>query len=246
MAICKRRFLTLACAAVLVASCSDNGSDPDAALDVDAVSDSGVDADGDPDTPDEPAQYDDGDGGTGGDDASDPGWDAGEPDGDAGPADDGYDEEDGEDGDDGDAGITDQGSDPGQDAGGDTPVEECISGDGICPEGCLANEDLDCPVLEVRILVNNFCQITVDPPVFGVPAGTGFYVKWINLAASDYPVDIIKVDAFNQVPLVLDLGPGESWFDDIREWCDIFTGTFYFKIDAYCEEYDLDIDCAAK
>lgn len=98
---------------------------------------------------------------------------------------------------------------------------------------------------DVTILVDNFCNVTATPASIGVPMGTAFTVNWINSGASDSEVDIAKIDQFNQVPIVIGLEVGNSYHDNIREWCGaIFTGTFSFRITGCFDPYYLDVDCA--
>ncbi|HEY1098625.1 MAG TPA: hypothetical protein VGF99_06840, partial [Myxococcota bacterium] len=74
---------------------------------------------------------------------------------------------------------------------------------------------------------------------------TSFFAHFTNLSSSDIATDIAKIDAFNSVPLVLDLEPGETFEDDIRRWCGQERGTFSFRFDpcgAAVLSY-LDVDC---
>jgi hypothetical protein len=98
---------------------------------------------------------------------------------------------------------------------------------------------------DVVIVVDNFCNVTTTPATIGVPMGTAFTVNWINSAASDSEVDIAKIDQFNQVPIVIGLEIGNSYHDNIREWCgNLFSGTFSFRITGCFDPHYLDVDCA--
>lgn len=98
-------------------------------------------------------------------------------------------------------------------------------------------------VLTVRITASNTCKISTDPPSYAVPAGSTFTVNWINSGASSYEVDVVKRDAHNLVPIVLGLEPGNSYHDTIRNWCGLFTGTFWFRISTACDTYEIPVDC---
>ena len=82
--------------------------------------------------------------------------------------------------------------------------------------------------LDVGINCHNDCTLIANPASIAVPAGTKFTVNWINTGDTD--CDVAKIDQFNQVPIVLGLEPGTSYYDSIREWCGPFTGTFEFRI----------------
>lgn len=99
------------------------------------------------------------------------------------------------------------------------------------------------PMFAVDIYVHHTCDVSTTPASISVPAGSTFTVNWVNSSSSASPVDVAKIDAYNTVPIVLDLGAGESYHDDIREWCGIFTGTFSFRITGCYEPYYLDVDC---
>lgn len=99
-------------------------------------------------------------------------------------------------------------------------------------------------VLDVLVTVANNCNVQTQPPAFNVPGGTSFTVRWTNSAASAAPVDIAKIDPFNQVPIVLDLKPGEKIHDSVRAWCGaLFMGTFSFRITGCNQPYLMPIDC---
>jgi hypothetical protein len=82
--------------------------------------------------------------------------------------------------------------------------------------------------LDLGINCHNDCTLIANPPSIAVTAGTKFTVNWINTGDTD--CDVAKIDQFNQVPIVLGLEPGTSYYDSIREWCGPFTGTFEFRI----------------
>jgi hypothetical protein len=82
--------------------------------------------------------------------------------------------------------------------------------------------------LDVGINCHNDCTLIANPASIAVPTGTKFTVNWINTGDTD--CDVAKFDQFNQVPIVLGLEPGTSYYDSIREWCGPFTGTFDFRI----------------
>jgi hypothetical protein len=91
---------------------------------------------------------------------------------------------------------------------------------------------LDAPAfpykLDLGINCHNDCTLIANPASIAVPAGTKFTVNWINTGDTD--CDVAKIDQFNQVPIVLGLEPGTSYYDSVREWCGPFTGTFDFRI----------------
>jgi len=82
--------------------------------------------------------------------------------------------------------------------------------------------------LDLHINCRNDCVLIANPASIAVPAGTEFTVNWIN--TGDTECDVAKVDQFNQVPIIIGLEPGTSYYDSIREWCGAFTGTFSFRI----------------
>lgn len=98
-------------------------------------------------------------------------------------------------------------------------------------------------VLTVRITASNTCKISTDPPSYAVTAGSTFTVNWVNSGTSSYEVDVAKRDAFNLVPIVLGLEPGNSYHDTIRQWCGAFTGTFWFRISTACDTYEIPVSC---
>ncbi len=87
--------------------------------------------------------------------------------------------------------------------------------------------------------------MTATPSSIAVPPGTGFYARFTNLASSDIATNIDKIDRFNQVPLVIDLEPGQVFEDDIRQWCGIERGTFSFRFNPCGAALFtfLDVDC---
>ncbi|HEY4241241.1 MAG TPA: hypothetical protein VGM88_15570 [Kofleriaceae bacterium] len=97
-------------------------------------------------------------------------------------------------------------------------------------------------VLDMHLDCHNDCTLIANPPSIAVTAGTGFQVNWIN--TGDTPCDVAKIDEFNQVPIVLDLEPGDSYFDSVRTWCGtLFTGTFEFRIDICTLPSYIDVNC---
>lgn len=99
-------------------------------------------------------------------------------------------------------------------------------------------------VLDVRIDCHNTCVLTAMPPRIDVPTGTAFEVNWINVG--DTECDVAKVDAFNQVPIIIGLEPGTSYHDTVREWCGaLFTGTFNFRVSICTIHSYIPVDCSA-
>jgi hypothetical protein len=99
-------------------------------------------------------------------------------------------------------------------------------------------------VLDVRIDCHNTCVLTANPAAINVSAGTGFQVNWINVGDTD--CDVAKIDQFNQVPIVLGLEPGTSYFDSVRTWCGPqFTGTFEFRISICTLPSYIPVNCGA-
>jgi hypothetical protein len=82
--------------------------------------------------------------------------------------------------------------------------------------------------LDLHINCRNDCVLVANPSSISVPAGTEFTVNWINTGDTD--CDVAKIDQFNQVPIVIGLEPGTSYYDSIRKWCGSFTGTFDFRV----------------
>ena len=106
---------------------------------------------------------------------------------------------------------------------------------------------LDAPAfpykLDVGINCHNDCTLIANPASIAVPSGTKFTVNWINTGDTD--CDVAKIDQFNQVPIVLGLEPGTSYYDSIREWCGPFTGTFEFRISICTIPSYIPVNCAA-
>lgn len=98
------------------------------------------------------------------------------------------------------------------------------------------------PVYDVRVLADGACSdLSFDPPSIRVPSGSRFTVRWINATGCTD----IDIDKDGTVPIVIGLEPGASYHDTVREWCGIFTGTFFFR--AYYSAtfpYYLDVDCS--
>jgi len=97
--------------------------------------------------------------------------------------------------------------------------------------------------LDLRINCHNDCTLIANPPSIAVPAGTQFTVNWINTGDTD--CDVAKIDQFNQVPIVLGLEPGNSYWDSVREWCGQFTGTFEFQISICTIPSYIPVNCGA-
>jgi hypothetical protein len=97
--------------------------------------------------------------------------------------------------------------------------------------------------LDVQINCHNDCVLIANPSSIAVPAGTKFTVNWIN--TGDTECDVAKVDQFNQVPLIIGLEPGTSYYDSIREWCGPFTGTFKFRVTICTIHSYIPVDCDA-
>jgi hypothetical protein len=83
--------------------------------------------------------------------------------------------------------------------------------------------------------------LIADPSSITVPAGTEFTVNWIN--TGDTECDVAKIDQFNQVPIVIGLEPGTSYYDSVREWCGQFTGTFDFRVTICTIHSYIPVDC---
>lgn len=123
------------------------------------------------------------------------------------------------------------------DAAGDGPVA-----DAKLVDAPVATIDAFPAVLDVKLDCHNDCTLHATPPSISVMAGTGFEVNWINVG--DTACDVAKIDQFNQVPIVLDLEPGESYHDTVRTWCGAqFTGTFEFRIDICTLPSYIPVDC---
>jgi hypothetical protein len=139
----------------------------------------------------------------------------------------------------GDAGERADASSTGDDASGDGAT----SGDGAVPDATSTGPDAFPGVLDVRINCRNDCVLIADPASIGAPAGTEFEANWINVG--DTECDVAKVDAANQVPIILGLQPGTSYHDDVHRWCGIFTGTFDFRVSICTIHSYIPVDCNA-
>lgn len=95
--------------------------------------------------------------------------------------------------------------------------------------------------LDLKINCRNDCVLIADPSSITVPAGTEFTVNWIN--TGDTECDVAKIDQFNQVPIVIGLEPGTSYYDSVREWCGQFTGTFDFRVTICTIHSYIPVDC---
>ena len=106
---------------------------------------------------------------------------------------------------------------------------------------------LDAPAfpykLNLGINCHNDCTLIANPASIAVPAGTKFTVNWINTGDTD--CDVAKIDQFNQVPIIIGLEPGTSYYDSIREWCGPFTGTFSFRISICTIPSYIPVNCGA-
>ena len=143
-----------------------------------------------------------------------------------------------DDGEAGGASTTGPGSDGGDDSDG------TAAGGSTTSTGDTTGGAQEPGVLEVTIFADDTCEIATDPASITVPLGTEFTVRWINAASSDVEVDVTKIDAFNAVPIILGLPPGDDHHDDIRQWCgELFTGTFSFRIASCYEPHDLPVNC---
>ncbi|MEO8701179.1 MAG: hypothetical protein ABI867_14105 [Kofleriaceae bacterium] len=96
-------------------------------------------------------------------------------------------------------------------------------------------------VLDLRIDCHNDCVLVANPAAIAVAAGTAFEVNWINVG--DTECDVAKIDAFNQVPIIIGLEPGTSYHDDVRQWCGQFTGTFQFRVSICTLPSFIPVDC---
>jgi hypothetical protein len=97
--------------------------------------------------------------------------------------------------------------------------------------------------LDLGINCHNDCTLIANPASIAVLAGTKFTVNWIN--TGDTECDVAKIDQFNQVPIIIGLEPGTSYYDSIREWCGPFTGTFSFRVSICTIPSYIPVDCGA-
>ena len=97
--------------------------------------------------------------------------------------------------------------------------------------------------LDLGINCHNDCTLIANPASIAVPAGTKFTVNWINTGDTD--CDVAKIDQFNQVPIIIGLEPGTSYYDSIREWCGPFTGSFSFRVTICTIHSYIPVDCGA-
>jgi plastocyanin len=105
-------------------------------------------------------------------------------------------------------------------------------------------DDLADGILDITIVAHNDCTFSFDPASITVPTGTEFTVNWISAATSEVNIDVAKIDAFNAVPIILDMEPGTSYHDEVRVWCgDLFTGTFDFEITSCFDPQYIPVDC---
>jgi hypothetical protein len=125
----------------------------------------------------------------------------------------------------------------------DAGADGATSIDGPAPDAPPTGPDAFPAVLDVRIDCRNDCVLVADPASIAVPAGTEFEVNWINVG--DTECDVAKVDAANQVPIIIGLLPGTSYHDDVRQWCGIFTGTFDFRVTICTIHSYIPVDCDA-
>ncbi len=124
------------------------------------------------------------------------------------------------------------------DASGEPPPN-----DAGAPDGGSRDAPSGPRVIGVRVLADAACsELSFDPPMISVPAGTSFTVNWINATGCTE----IDIDKDGTVPIVIGLPPGASHHDTVREWCgSLFTGTFFFRA-YYAPSFPfyLDVDCA--
>ena len=141
-----------------------------------------------------------------------------------------------------DGGEGDEGEGEGDEGEGEGDEGEGDEGEGDEGEG---EDVVDGSVVDISLFVDDTCVVTATPASIAVAPGTGFYARFTNLASSDIETNIDKIDRFNQVPLVIDLAPGEVFDDDIRRWCGIERGTFSFRFDPCGGSVFtfLDVDC---
>ena len=110
------------------------------------------------------------------------------------------------------------------DAGGDASATDAAAqADAATPDAYVFPSKLD-----LRINCRNDCVLVANPASISVPAGTEFKVNWINTGDTD--CDVAKIDQYNQVPIIIGLEPGTSYYDSVRAWCGPYTGTFQFRI----------------
>ena len=142
-------------------------------------------------------------------------------------------------------------SDPSHDSGADPNGDATSDGSDI-RDGALADTtpaDAAAPdapgfpyKLDLHINCRNDCVLIANPASIAVPAGTKFTVNWINTGDTD--CDVAKIDQFNQVPIIIGLEPGTSYYDSIREWCGMFTGTFNFRVSICTIHSYIPVDCS--
>jgi hypothetical protein len=119
---------------------------------------------------------------------------------------------------------------------------ECRYGSTVepCELGCDAGACVEDPVLrtDVRIFVDNFCDMTVEPLEITVAAGRTAVLTYHNIGV-DYPVDVW----LSYIGGYLDLEPGTSWADRF-EWCaGDYASEGYADISTACSEYRLPLHC---
>lgn len=143
--------------------------------------------------------------------------------------------------------TTDPGRDGGTSSTGDAVTDVGDLDDAAAPGDAAsaapdATPDAGFPSkLDLKINCRNDCVLIADPSSITVPAGTEFTVNWIN--TGDTECDVAKIDQFNQVPIVLGLEPGTSYYDSIRTWCGQFTGTFEFRVTICTIHSYIPVDC---
>jgi hypothetical protein len=131
---------------------------------------------------------------------------------------------------------------------GSTTDDASSGTDGPSGDGSMIDATTDAMVdafpgiLDVHINCHNDCVLIADPPSITVTAGTEFKVNWIN--TGDTECDVAKIDQFNQVPIILGLEPGMSYFDSVHPWCGtLFTGKFDFRISICTIPSYIPVDC---
>jgi plastocyanin len=143
-------------------------------------------------------------------------------------------------------------TEPARDAAADSTVDGMVVHDGAMSDAThLTDAAADAAVmpdafpskLDVRINCHNDCTLIANPASISVSPGTEFTVNWINTGDTD--CDVAKIDQFNQVPIVLGLEPGNSYYDSVRQWCGQFTGTFEFQISICTIPSYIPVNCGA-
>jgi hypothetical protein len=122
-------------------------------------------------------------------------------------------------------------------------IDDATSGDAPPAIADAAMPDAFPSKLDLHINCRNDCVLIANPASIAVPAGTQFTVNWINTGDTD--CDVAKIDQFNQVPIIIGLEPGTSYYDSIRQWCGSFTGTFQFRVSICTIHSYIPVNCGA-